>query len=237
MANDELQKTCNSCGYTGTENYCSRCGQPYITKRISMSRLLHDIFHLFTHLDKGFGYTLKKLALKPGQMQKEYIEGKRSKHQKPFSMFFICATVAALTRYWIFQLLLKYYDSGDVSELHFVHEYMVILNIILLPLHVIIVYSLFYKSGYNFGEIGVLLLYSISFLFVIATLVAFLKFFWPELDTAYIEFPILLIYNTITFLNFFQNQKRWIVVIKSLIFVSAVFLLIQFIEDFVISLI
>ena len=237
MVNSEVIQVCKSCGFSVIENYCSRCGQPYKTKRISMRGLLHDIFHFFTHLDKGFGYTLKMLIIAPGHMQRAYVEGERSNHQKPFSMFFICATVAALSRYWIYQTLLKYYHTGNISEVNFFHEYMVILHISLLPLHALIIYLLFYKSGYNYAEIGVLVLYSVSFFFLIATFTALFKFFWPQLDTAYIELPVLLIYNTITFLNFFHRQPRWSVAVKSIIIFSGIFLLMQVIEDFVIQLI
>ena len=145
---NEIQ-VCKSCGFSGEENYCSRCGQPFKTKRISLPGLFHDIFHLFTHLDRGFGYTLKKLIIAPGHMQRSYIEGERNKHQKPFSMFFICATVAALSRYWIFSALLKYYDAGNISEADFFHEYMVVVHIIMLPLYAFIAYLFFYKSKYN----------------------------------------------------------------------------------------
>ena len=236
IANDqELVNVCRSCGFSGTGNYCSRCGQPYTVKRISLSGLLHDIFHLFTHLDKGFGYTLKKLMVEPGHMQRSYVEGDRVKHQKPFSMFFICATIAALSRYWIYHVLIGYYDIGEVSEMNFANEFMVIFHIVLLPLYALITYLFFYSSGYNYGEIGVLTLYSISILFLISTIIYLMKFIWPELDTAYIEFPFMLIYNTITYVNFFHQQTRWKVVLKSLVIISCTFLLIQLIEDLVID--
>ena len=76
-------------------------------------------------------------------MQRDYIEGERNKHQKPFSMFFICATVAALSRYWIFNALEKYYDSDNISEAKFFHEYMVMLYIIMLPLFAFITHLFF----------------------------------------------------------------------------------------------
>lgn len=202
-----------------------------------MPGLLRDVFHFFTHLDKGFGYTVKRLIFAPGYMQREYIEGDRSRHQKPFSMFFICATIAALSRYWIFQFLIKYYHTGNISEANFFHEYMVIFNIILLPLHAFFIYLLFYKAGYNYAEIGVFVLYSISFFFLIASCISLLKFIWPELDTAYIELPVLLIYNTITFINFFHKQPPWMAAIKSIIVILGIFFLIQKLEDFIIKLI
>lgn len=235
MVNPELVNVCKSCGFSGTGSYCSRCGQPYTLKRISLAGLLHDIFHLFTHLDKGFGYTLKKLIGEPGHMQRTYIEGDRVKHQKPFSMFFICATVAALSRYWIYQALIRYYNIGDISEMNFANEFMVIFHIALLPLYALITYLFFYRSGYNYGEISVLTLYSISVLFLISTGISFMKFIWPEFDIAYIEFPFMLIYNTITYVNFFNQQGRWKVILKSLLIISCTFLLIQLVEDLVIG--
>jgi len=237
IENDEVIQVCKSCGFPGNEKYCGRCGQPYQTKRISIPGLLHDIFHLFTHLDRGFGYTLKMLVLAPGHIQREYIEGERSRHQKPFAMFLICATVAALIRYWIQLALINYYHVGNVSEATFLNKYMVIFFIVLLPLHVLITYALFIKSGYNFAEIAVFVLYTLAFVFLIAACIALLRFIWPRMDTVYVELPFLLIYNTITFINFFHRQPRWIVALRSIVIIVAVFFLIQVAEDFVIRLI
>ena len=229
-------QVCKSCGFSGIENYCSRCGLPYQAKRITVSGLLHDIFHLFTHLDKGFGYTTKTLIKQPGRMQREYIEGDRARHQKPFSMFLICATISALGRYWILKILIKYYNIGNISEANFFHEYTIIFFIVFLPLHALFVYLLFNKSGYNYAEIIVFALYSISFFLLVATCITLLKFIWPELDTFYVELPILLIYNTVTFINFFPKQRSWIVALKSVIIISIIFFLIQVTEDFAIKL-
>jgi len=237
MSDSNNVQVCRYCGSSGVEKFCSRCGQPYKTKRISLSGLLHEVFHLFTHLDKGFGYTLKQLLLVPGHMQRKYIEGERCFHQKPFSMFFICATLAALTRYWIFTALIKYYHVGNISEAHYFHEYMVVLHIALLPLYSFIAYLFFYKSKYNYAEIGILILYTVSFFFLASICISLLKFLWPHLDTAYIELPVIIIYNGITFINFFNDLSPWKVVIKSLFIVTIIFGLIQVLEDLVVRLI
>ncbi|WP_207496950.1 DUF3667 domain-containing protein [Aridibaculum aurantiacum] len=219
------------------ENYCSRCGQPYQTKQITLHGLLHEVFHLFTHLDKGFGYTLKQLLTAPGHMQRRYIEGDRFRHQKPFSTFFICATIAALSRYWIFKALYKYYNIGSITEATFFHEYMVLLHIVLLPIYALIAYLFFYRSKYNYAEMGILVLYTVSFFFVAATAISLIKFIWPKLDTAYIELPVLLCYNVITFVNFFNHLPRWKVMLKSLLIVCSMFLLAQLAEDYVVEII
>jgi uncharacterized protein DUF3667 len=228
---------CRYCHASGMNSFCSNCGQPYKTKRITLKGLIHEVFHLFTHLDKGFTYTLKQLIIAPGHMQREYIAGNRAWHQKPFSMFFICATLAALGRYWIFNVLLKYYHTGNITEANFFHEYLVLLHLALLPVYAFLAYLLFSKSKYNYAEIGILMLYTVSFFFIAVTLIGLLKFIWPHLDTAYVEFPVLLIYNVVTFVNFFNESARWTVVFRSLVLVAGIFLLAQLAEDFVVRLI
>jgi hypothetical protein len=177
---------CKNCGNPVTEKFCAHCGQAVTAKRITLGALVHDIVHLFTHLDKGFGFTLKQLFTRPGRMQREYIEGNRASHQKPFSMFFICATVAALIRYWINLALVNYYEAGNMIEGDFFHEYWVLLQIVLMPLYTLISWLFFIRSGYNYAEIGVLNLYSMSALFAIVSIISLFRFIWPELDTMWV---------------------------------------------------
>ena len=235
MQNNEPARICKSCGSSFVENYCGQCGAAYQMKRISLAGLLHDIFHFFTHLDKGIGYTVKMLIKAPGHMQRQYIEGDRARHQKPFSMFFICATIAALSRYWINQILIKYYNAGNIPEGTFFDKYMVLFLIALLPFLAFLIFTFFSKSGYNYAEIGVFVLYSVAFFLLVVSGISLFKFIWTNLDTAHIEFPFLLIYNTITFVNFFNKQPRWIVIIKGIVIITGFFVLLQVTEDFFIE--
>jgi hypothetical protein len=60
-------QTCKACGSSGAGNFCAIGGQTFKTKRITLKGLLHDVFHFFTHLEKGFGYTAKQLAIAPAK--------------------------------------------------------------------------------------------------------------------------------------------------------------------------
>jgi hypothetical protein len=228
---------CKSCGFSGTGNYCNHCGQSFKTKRISIKELLRELFRFFTHVEKKFLYTLKQLIVAPGSMQLTYIEGKRNIHQKPFSMFLMCATITALVRYWIFYTVTKYYNTDIISEAKFFHEYLVITYIALIPIYVLITFLLFYKSGYNYAEVGVMMLYTISICFLTAGLISLIKFIYPHIDTAYIEFPVFTFYFLVTLLNFFKLMPRWEVAIKGLITMSSIYLIEQVAEDFVIRFI
>ena len=237
MTDSDDIKICKSCGFPGSGNYCQNCGQSLHIKRISIYGLLHDILHFFTHIEKGFGYTLKQLTFAPGHMQRTYLEGKRNIHQKPFSMFFICATITALCRYWIFSLMIKYYHADINSEAKFFHEYMVLTFVSLTPIYAFITYLMFLRSKYNYAEIGVMMLYTLSFIFLAAGIISLPKLIFPHLETRYIEFPLFTFYLTITLINFFKTIPWWIASIKSIIIMVVAFLLNDMVEDFVIRLI
>lgn len=205
--------TCPNCGHNGEGVYCSECGQPYKIKRITTSSLLYEVGHTFTHFDKGFGYTLKQLALYPGTMQKKYLAGARSRNQKPFSMFLICATITGFAFYFItWSEGLTHLD--EVRE-HYFRHYFVIVQVLLLPFYSVVLWAFFYKNA-NYAEILVLLLYTISFSFLLLIPINFIN----TLPIDYIQTDILEIvllggYTVWTNLNFFNKQPAWIVAIKS----------------------
>lgn len=227
---------CKTCGASVDNNYCPRCGQATAVKRITFKGLLHDAFHFFTHLDKGIFFTLKKLITAPGTMQRDFIDGDRARHQKPFSLFFICATVAALARYWMNIALMNYFGGGDTVEGMFYNKYLVMLHIVLVPAYAFITYLVFYSKRFNYAEIGVLVLYTSSFFFLLTTVVWPVRFIWADMDTAYVELPCILIYNAITFKNFFKEEKTWVVLVKSIITVTLIFLVAGLSEDLVTDL-
>jgi hypothetical protein len=208
---------CKSCQQPGSGLFCSYCSQKLDIKRITFGNLVHEVFHFFTHLDKGFPYTLKKLFRSPGTMQREYIEGIRTGHQKPFSMFFISASVMALLLYWINVLLTNYFDAGNTKEAMFFNKYMVMLLMGSLPFMTLVTWLFFFRSSYNLAEIGVFSLYTLSAFFLIVAACNFLKFIWPDFQTRYAELPLILVYNMITFVHFFHASSKWKVALKSVI--------------------
>lgn len=226
---------CKSCNQSSEGRYCSRCGQQLQTKRITFLGLLHDVFHLFTHMDRGILLTLKMLIVSPGLMQRQYIEGDRSRHQKPFAMFFISATVFALLLYWINVALINYYDAGDVKEALFFNKYMVMLLIGSIPFYTLLTYLFFISSRYNIAEIGVLVLYTVSMSILAIACINMLKFIWPRLETRYIEFPFIVIYNTITFMFFFDTSTRWIVILKSIACITIFYLTVASLQDVIVE--
>ena len=94
-------QVCKHCHFAGEGKYCSHCVEIYQPDRITIPSILHEVLHTFTHADKGLLYTLKNLAIQPGIMQKNYLEGERKTNQKPFSLFFICASIASIALHFV----------------------------------------------------------------------------------------------------------------------------------------
>ncbi len=232
----EQKQVCRSCGNKGSGKYCNSCGQPFGVKRLTVSGIWHEIFHFFTHLDKGFPYTLKKLITEPGKMQREYIAGSRQNHQKPFSMYFLCLSIAALSMYWVNYTLMHYFNSGDTHEGTFFDKYWVILQICLFPLFAFIPYLIFRRFNYNFAEIAVMMMYFFSFIFVLLIGIHLLRFIWPQLETRYIELPLFYLYAVATYINFFNTGKRLFVIISSMISITLAFVLAMWIQDLLVEL-
>jgi hypothetical protein len=233
----EKQNQCLQCGKNGSGKYCNNCGQAYAVKRITISTIVHEIFHFFSHLDKGILYTLKQLVIVPGKPQLEYVEGHRAKHQKPFSMFFLSATAAALIYYWTNLLLFNHLKVGEAVDVQFFHQYMVILTIVMLPVYTLITWMFFFSSKFNYAEIFVLLLYNLSFILLASSLLQFLKFIFPELNTEFIELPIIVGYNWLTNKNFFQHETKWMIFLKTILASAVCFFLAGLVKEFLIDFI
>lgn len=234
MTNKTHQR-CKQCNLDGKGNFCNNCGQTYTTKRITTGSIVHEMFHFFSHLDKGILYTLKMLMISPGKMQKEYIDGYRAKHQKPFSMFFLCATISTLIYYWVNLILLKHFNAGNADEASFFHQYYVILQIIMLPLYTLFTYLFFFKSRYNFAETFVLLLYSLSIVLLMSSSLQLLKFILPELETRFIELPLIVTYNLLTNFKFYAQDPRWLIILKTILLSALCFLIAGLVQDYLIT--
>lgn len=207
---------CKNCGFTTLGNYCEQCGQKTTVTAITLHNILHEVFHYFTHLDNGFGYTLKKLVMEPGTMQRQYIEGERNSHQKPFSMFFICGTISGIGYYLINVAAAKIYGVQDATAENFFRHYFVLLQAMLLPVYTLITWLCFRKQQYNYAETLVMMLYSLSLVFLVLVPINALKLLFLGFDNRIVEIVFLLFYLTKTNLHFYQGKKQVIILLTAL---------------------
>jgi hypothetical protein len=88
-------ESCVNCGHglRLEDVYCSKCSQKAATHKLTFGHLLHELFHAITHADKGLLLLVKKLAFHPGQVAREYADGKRKSYFSPFNFVLLCLSI------------------------------------------------------------------------------------------------------------------------------------------------
>ncbi|HEX8331339.1 MAG TPA: DUF3667 domain-containing protein [Segetibacter sp.] len=221
---------CRNCGHAISGNYCSNCGDKASIKAITLSNIFHEVFHYFTHLDKGFGYTLKKLITSPGTMQRKYIEGERARHQKPFSMFFICGTVSGLGYYLINVAFRKLYGEADYASEDFFRHYFVLLQAVLVPFYTLFTWLCFKNNRYNYAETLIMLLYNLSLVFLVLVPIVSFNLIFPNYENRIVELIFILLYNSFTNLNFYRGKKA-IIILQTVVAIAACYLCSQVVSE------
>ena len=77
---------CADCGTEITGRFCSNCGQAAHTHR-TLLHLGEEILHGVMHFDSRIWRTLPLLALNPGRLTREWVEGKRTRYVSPLAMY------------------------------------------------------------------------------------------------------------------------------------------------------
>ncbi|WP_121357286.1 DUF3667 domain-containing protein [Flavisolibacter nicotianae] len=161
--------TCLNCGSIITENYCPKCGQKKEVQRLTWQSLILEVFHFFSHIDKGFIFTSYKLLIRPDKVIGEYLEGKRKKYFKPASLYLIWVAMHLL----VFQLIPEWmhYKNQRTGNLLWVRggEYQVFIvnhasafGLLLLPILSFFLWLIVSRLKLNYIENFITILYSLA---------------------------------------------------------------------------
>ncbi len=104
-------EVCLNCGTKLGGQYCGNCGQRATSRLISVWELLRDAFGDLLELDSRLWRTLIPLIIRPGQLTRDYLEGRRARFMPPFRMYLVLSIVF---------FLVAFFDPRD--ELGFLYE-------------------------------------------------------------------------------------------------------------------
>lgn len=205
---------CQNCGHAYEGEFCNNCGQK-VVHRITGSHVLHELIHVFTHADKGIFLLIKALALRPGLVVREYLQGKRKKYFNPFQFLLL------MTAFSTFLTVTFHLTSGNSqasTATVFTEKYFNILMLLHVPLSALFFYLFFKKTGYNFWEHVVLNSFlggerSILFLFYSIFLVAFRDHYSLVLS---VYTALWMIYLVVGYVQFFKDKSPKYLVIKTI---------------------
>jgi hypothetical protein len=160
---------CLNCGHTLKEKFCPNCGQSAHTEDINFKYLIHELQHSLLHVDKGILYTARELFKRPGHSIREYIEGKRVKHFKPFAYVFLLSTFFSLlvkaskqtnfTDDFLGGMAEGFTNEGgnsvfasSVQWIHWIIDHYAISMLLLIPIFTLATRICFDRSRYNYFQ-------------------------------------------------------------------------------------
>ena len=82
---------CPNCGAQLAGRYCSSCGQRAVDLRPTLHELVHEAMHELSHVDGKIIRTVGLLLFRPGQLTREFFEGKRARSVTPLRLYLLAS--------------------------------------------------------------------------------------------------------------------------------------------------
>jgi|SRR5579862_252287 len=151
---------CKNCQHKFEGYFCNHCGQAANTHKLSLHHIWHDLQHSLFHFDNGIFYTIKQLLTRPGFTIREFIEGKRVRHYKPFSLVVMLATIYGLLYHYFIKNLFEVAPISTQENIVSAYEKVIRWNLdhfayavlLLIVTTTIASYQVFKKQRYNVAE-------------------------------------------------------------------------------------
>lgn len=97
-------ESCLNCGTVLRGQYCGECGQRARSRLISIWELTQEAFGDLLELDSRLWRTLIPLAVRPGKLTRDYLEGRRARFMPPFRTYLVLS---------IFFFLIAFFDPRE----------------------------------------------------------------------------------------------------------------------------
>lgn len=84
---------CLNCGTRLRGQYCGNCGQRASSRLISLWELISEAFGDLLEFDSRLWRTLIPLLARPGQLTRDYLEGRRTRYMPPFRTYLVLSVI------------------------------------------------------------------------------------------------------------------------------------------------
>ena len=105
--------TCLNCGTVLVGSHCYACGQAAHVHK-TLGAFFHDLLHGVFHFEGKIWRTLPLLAWKPGQLTREYIDGRRTSYVSPIALFLF----AVFLMFAVVRQFAGEFDPGNLVEVN-----------------------------------------------------------------------------------------------------------------------
>jgi hypothetical protein len=217
------------------QKFCPACGQPTPAHRIDWHFLGHELEHSVLHMDRGILYSLKELMLRPGQLIRNYLEGRRAGIVKPLLLVMMAGAAATLMAHYALdgdalgssftqgmEAGIEHQGTADAKQAEatamvvkvfvFVKDWMnrhlTLVTLLLLPVQAA-AYKLAFRQfkQINYPEWLVIASFLTAQLFVVWTVFMPLQNWWP--DSQPVAMLLAVILNLFSLTQVFPGYPRW----------------------------
>lgn len=165
---------CKNCNTKTKSKFCPECGQPAVIKRINGHYVKHEIEHVL-HLERGILYTIRELAISPGQSIRDYLLENRSRLVKPIIFIIITSLIyTILTHFFHVEDGFVVYTETDADNpsaigiiVKWIKEHYGYANIMIGVCIALWLQLFFRKSNFNFYEALIMLCFVQGMTFLI----------------------------------------------------------------------
>ncbi len=91
---------CLNCGAQLRGQYCGNCGQRARSRLISLWELISDAFGDLFEIDSRLWQTLILLIMRPGQLTRDYLQGRRARYMPPFRSYLVLSLIFFLVAFF-----------------------------------------------------------------------------------------------------------------------------------------
>ncbi|MBS0214224.1 MAG: DUF3667 domain-containing protein [Proteobacteria bacterium] len=205
------------------QHFCPGCGQPTPAHRIDWHFIGHELEHSVLHMDRGILYTLRQLMLRPGELIRDYLEGRRANLVKPLLLLMILsAAIVFLSGMLGVGTMAAQFDGTPVSQDEafrradaWMTAHFALVTILLLPLEAL-AFKLVFRGtrGLNYPEWLVIIAFLTAQTMVLWILALLLQHWIPQLP----QWAVLLsmAYGVFSLVQFLRGDSRWKTVLRSL---------------------
>jgi Protein of unknown function (DUF3667) len=78
---------CLNCGAELQGKFCHACGQKAASVQLGMHDFVHEVTHEFLHLDGKILQTVKLLVVRPGELTRQFLAGRRARFISPVRLY------------------------------------------------------------------------------------------------------------------------------------------------------
>ena len=165
---------CKNCNHQFEGNFCNQCGQKASVGIINFKDILHEIWHNFTHTDRGYLQLFWDMLARPGITIKNYLSGQRKRYFNPFTYFIVTTSILILITHFVYQR--EYEVLGLTINDEFGNYIAKNGNYILfavMPFISVLLWAFFFRSFKSLAEAFVVIIFvfgTINFLFILSNI-------------------------------------------------------------------